>query len=158
MKLFATLCFGLVLLAGCSTEPRMDYGKADLVEVTGKVTLDGQPLGFAVVSFDSPDGQFAFAMTDSEGGYQLQFDTVKTGCTKGPKVVQISTNRKILGLNVADDGAAEEGDAAEETGLEDGSTSGPEKVPSCYNKESKLKVTVTDSDTTFDFALNSDCS
>lgn len=156
MKLFATLCFSLLMLAGCSTKPQMDYSKADLVEVTGKVTLDGQPLSFAVISFDSPDGQFSFGMTDQDGTYRLQFDSVMTGCTKGPKVVQISTTRKILGLNVADEGADEEGEGGEEG--EDGPQSGPEKVPECYNKESKLAVTVSDSDTTFDFALNSDCS
>lgn len=158
MKLLTTLSFCFLLLAGCSTKPQVDYSKADLVEVTGKVTLDGQPLAFAVVSFDSPDDQFSYAMTDEGGAYQLQFDSEQTGCTKGPKVVQISTNRKILGLNVADDGAGEEGEGSEEGANEGGRSSGPEQVPACYNKESKLKVTVTDSDTSFDFDLNSDGS
>lgn len=158
MKSFATLSFSLLLLAGCSTKPQMDYSKADLVEVTGNVTLDGQALAFAVLSFDSPDDQFSYAMTDESGVYRLRFDVEQTGCTKGPKVVRISTNRQIHGLNMAGDGATEEGDGAEEGGSEDGQGSGLETVPSCYNKESKLKVTVTESDTTFDFALNGDCS
>lgn len=154
MKLYATLSFGLLLFAGCSTKPQVDYSKADLVEVTGKVTLDGEPLSFAVLSFDSPNDQFSFAMTDADGVYQLKFDSEKTGCTKGPKVVRISTNRKILGLNVAE----EAGEGGEETENQNGPEANIERVPECYNKESKLKVTVTESDTSFDFDLNSDCS
>lgn len=154
MKLFVTLSLSLLLLAGCSTKPQMDYSKASLVEVTGEITLDGKPLAYAVISFDSSDDQFSYAMADANGEYRLQFDVDQTGCTKGPKVVQISTSRKILGLNVADDGEAEEGEGGEEGE----SNSDVEQVPECYNKESKLKVEVTDSETTFDFALNSDCS
>lgn len=146
----------LLFGAGCSTTPQMDYSMAGLVEVTGRVTLDGEPLAYAVITFDSPDDQFSYDMTDENGEYRLQFDVNQTGCTKGPKVVQISTTRKILGLNVADDGASEE---EEGEGGEEGSDSpAVETVPDCYNKKSKLKVEVTDSDTTFDFALNSDCS
>ncbi|MEP3481100.1 MAG: carboxypeptidase regulatory-like domain-containing protein [Fuerstiella sp.] len=147
MKSYAIFGFGLLLLAGCSTQPQMDYSKADLVEVTGKVTLDGVPLSFAVLSFDSPDGQFSFAMTDVDGAYQLQFDSEMTGCTKGPKVVRVSTHRKILGLNVAEEG----GDGGEEETNQDA-----ERIPECYNKESELKVTVTESDTNFNFELNGD--
>lgn len=152
MKLFVISCVPLLLLAGCSTAPQMDYSKADLVEVTGDVTLDGSPLAFAVLSFDSPDGQFSYAMTDEAGAYRLQFDMNKTGCTKGPKVVQISTSRKILGLNVAD-----EGDATDE-GSKDGSVrqTRTEMVPPCYNRESTLKVEVSATQNTFDFALKSE--
>lgn len=151
MKLFVLSCVPLLLLVGCSTAPQMDYSKADLVEVTGTVTMDGAPLAFAVLSFDSPDGQFSYAMTDEAGSYRLQFDMNKTGCTKGPKVVQISTSRKILGLNVAD-----EGEGAEEEEGEGGQRPSTETVPACYNKESVLTAEVSASKTTFDFDLKSE--
>lgn len=154
MKSYVTLSFGLMFLAGCSTQPQMDYSKVDLVEVTGKVTLDGVPLSFAILSFDCPDGQFSFAMTDVDGAYQLQFDSEKTGCTKGLKVVRISTNRKIPSLNVPE----EAGDGGEELTNQNAGAVSTERVPECYNKESQLKVTVTESDTNFNFELNGDCS
>lgn len=151
MKLFVISCVPVLLLVGCSTAPQMDYSKADLVEVTGTITMDGAPLAFAVLSFDSPDGQFSYAMTDTAGAYRLQFDMNKSGCTKGPKVVQVSTSRKILGLNVAEEaGGEEEGEG------ETRKRPTPETVPVCYNKKSILKAEVSASNTTFDFDLKSE--
>ncbi len=89
-----------VLLAGCSATNEVDYGKVDLIQAGGTVTLDGTPLASAVVTFDNPEtGTFSYARTDGTGKYTLQFDTEKSGVTPGQKIVQISTARTILGLD-----------------------------------------------------------
>lgn len=103
------------------------------------------------MTFDAEDGQFSFGQTDSGGRFSLRFDSVKTGATPGKKTVQISTTRKILGLNTDDE---EAGDAG-------GSENAPPKpdarpvelVPDRYNKKSELSVEVSPTKTHFDFPL-----
>lgn len=145
---------GAIMLAlccgGCGSQGA-DYSKVDLNTATGKVTLDGQPLAGAVVTFEAEDGQFSYGLTDSNGAYALQFDSEKKGVTPGPKVVRISTTRKIPGLNTSE--ASEGGESSSEGG-EAAKPTEAERVPERYNKNSELKVHVTGSQT-FDFALES---
>jgi hypothetical protein len=138
---------GLFLLssAGCGGS-RADYSQLGLVNARGKVTLDGQPLAGAVVTFDAPDGQFSYGLTDSGGNYALQIDSQQRGVTPGEKTVRISTTRKILGLNTGDGG--EEGDPDEKP-------RDAEKVPDKYHKDSQLKITVSSDKTQYDFDLTS---
>ncbi len=147
--------FGLLLMAaGCSANNEIDYGKVKLVSVSGTVTLDGQPLAGAVISFDDPaTGNFSFARTNSSGSYTLQFDSAVDGVTPGKKTVQISTVRNILGLR------GEEGEEAGEASTEGQKAEAKkEQVPECYNKKTKLEVEVTPDKSTFNFDLKSDCS
>ncbi len=145
------LVMSLACVVGCG-DTGADYSKVELISVGGKVTLDGQPLAGAVVTFDAPDGQFAYGLTDAGGAYALQLDSQKSGCTPGPKTVRISTARKILGLNAAEgEGAAEVGEANPEAS--NGAVA--EKVPPRYNAKSELKADVSASQKTFDFALQS---
>jgi hypothetical protein len=145
------LVLGLACVIGCG-DTGADYSKVELLSVGGKVTLDGQPLAGAVVTFDAPDGQFAYGLTDAGGAYSLQLDSQKSGCTPGPKTVRISTARKIIGLNAAEgEGAAEVGEANPEASK--GAVA--EKVPPRYNAKSELKADVSASQKTFDFALQS---
>ena len=144
----------LLTVAGCSANNEIDYGKVKLVSVSGTVTLDGQPLGGAVISFDDPTtGNFSFARTNSSGSYTLQFDSSVDGVTPGKKTVQISTVRNILGLRGEE--GVEEGEASTEGQK---SEAKKEQVPECYNKKTKLEVEVTPDKTTFNFDLKSDCS
>jgi len=139
-----SFCLLMSLCVGCARQ-QSDYSKLDLVDVTGKVTLDGEPLSGAVITFDSPDGQFSFGQTDSGGNYSLLFDSVQRGVTPGEKIVRISTARKILGLNASEGG---EDDPATAKSAE-------EKVPEKYNKASELKVTVGHDKTRHNFDLKS---
>ena len=41
-------------------------------------------------TFDSPDGQFAFGLTDASGAYSLRLDSDKSGCTPGPSPTRSS--------------------------------------------------------------------
>lgn len=145
-----TVMFALTL-AGCSSAPQMDYGTVDLANAGGDVTLNGQPLDGAVVTFEAPDGQFSYGQTDASGHYDLQFDSVKKGVTPGKKTVRISTSQKIEGLN-AEEGAVE-GESGEEG--KPAKKAEPDRVPQRYNKKSELSVDVTPGQTDYDFELKS---
>jgi len=138
-------CFLLLLGAGCGG-PAADYGGLNLVNATGTIRLDGEPLSGAVVMFEAADGQFAYGLTDSNGGYSLQLDSEMKGVVPGDKTVRISTTKKILGLNSSEGGEADPASAKPQGG---------EKVPGKYNKASELKVTVTPDKTQYDFELAS---
>jgi hypothetical protein len=150
----AALALLAFLAVGCSTSPSIDYSKAGLVDVSGSVTMDGEPLQAAVITFEMPDGQFSFGETDAEGRYSLQFDSFgKLGVTPGPKVVRISTTKKVLGLN-AEEGETPKGEESTESSPQQQNL---ELVPARYNKDSDLKVKVEPSKSqTFDFDLKSD--
>lgn len=144
-----TLALGLLVLslAGCDDAPQPNYAALGLVPVTGTVTLDGQPLPSAVVTFTAADGQFAYGMTDSSGRYSLQIDSVMKGCPRGSRKVQVSTARKITGLNSDEEG----GDGGEGPPK----PKGKEAVPAKFNKETELTVDVTPDKTRYDFDLKS---
>jgi hypothetical protein len=142
----------LLFAAGCGgVAPVADYSKVTLLKATGTVTLDGQPLPSAVVTFEAEDGQFSYGLTDSNGKFSLQFDSVKSGVTPGKKTVKISTTRKILGLNTTEEGGAidegGEGESAKAT------QPAKELVPPRYNKKSELSVEVSPAKTHFEFPL-----
>ena len=155
----------LLLAIGCSATNEIEYGKVNLVSVSGNVMLDGKPLAAAVITFEDPEtGTFSFARTDSSGDYTLQFDSQENGVIPGKKVVEVSTVRNVLGL-AGEDGeeegeqSSEEGDSSSEEGDEPAAQPGKsEAVPACYNKDSKLTIEVSSSTRTFNFDLKSDCS
>lgn len=125
----------------------MNYRSVELVPASGTVTLDGQPLPNAVVTFEDAEGQFSYGLTDADGDYELQFDSAVSGVRPGPKTVRISTTRKILGLNT------EEEEGGEESGAK--AAAPKELVPEKYNRQSELTVEVTPDRTRYDFDLKS---
>ena len=154
LRSLAIGCFWVVSFAitsGCESKPTADYGKLGLVPVSGRVTLDGQPLAKAVVTFDdAEDGTFSFGHTDSGGYYKLRLDSDRMGVKPGRKIVRISTTRKILGLNSSEEGG--------ESGLgEQVAKPEPTKelVPDKYYKKSELSAEVSASNKTFNFELKS---
>lgn len=152
----AAAALSAAALVGCGP-PSADYSKVDLVPVSGTVTLDGQPLAQAVITFENPDnGMFAYALTNASGGYELQFDSVKKGCTPGSKIVRISTTRSIPGLT-PEAGEVGDGEGEEESGEEEGAAPArrQERVPAAYNRESTLQVEVSSGSRTHDFDLTS---
>lgn len=145
LQISCVLVLMVLFSFGCETKPKSNYGRLNLVNAGGTITLDGEPLANAVVSFDDPaDDTFAFGMTDGNGRYELQVDSEMKGVKPGAKVVRISTTRKILGLN-----ASEDSDAPHKA------VAPTERVPEKYNKKSKLFVEVVSSKTGYDFELDS---
>lgn len=134
----------ILFAAGCGG-PKSDYSQLNLVQVTGTVTMNGRPLPNAVITFDAPDGQFSYGLTNASGAYALQIDSQMKGVTPGDKVVRISTARRILGLNSSEEGEA--GPVAEK--------SAREEVPARYNTSSELNVTVSADQPRHDFDLSS---
>lgn len=141
------LAIGLLLTLGCSFGPQQpDYSSIGLVEVSGTITLDGQPLPDATIYFhDKPERLYSSGVTDANGRYTLMFDSRKSGIIPGDKTIEIvtSTNPDLeIGSSERDDGSA--------------SSTRLEKLPARYNKNSTLTYTVTKSDLAVNFELTSD--
>ena len=92
---YSLACVGLLgaaCLVGCNDGP------FKFADVSGVVTLDGQPLADAMVRFnpkrsgDSPMvGPSSFAVTDAEGRFDLKTHQGNYGAVVGPHVVSVST-------------------------------------------------------------------
>ncbi len=146
---------GLALMLGCGAEP----DKIKVVAVTGTVTLDGQPLDDAMVSFlpQTAQGVAAAATTDAKGRYSLQTAGVrKQGAAPGEyKVIIMKTEVKQL--------------RTEEEALSQVKSQGPMAMPPPTNEarqvlpekyrnpaQSGFAATVSESgDNSFDFELKS---
>lgn len=99
MRVMATFRSSVVLLltvaAGCAPEaepvaPTLPQGFAS--DVTGRVTLDGQPLPHARVMFTPfAPGATAFGQTDDQGRYRLRISDRLAGASLGPNRVRINT-------------------------------------------------------------------
>jgi hypothetical protein len=126
----------LLLLAGCTPTPTADYSNLELVEVRGRVTLDGIALAGARVEFESTDATRSTATTDAQGRYRLMFDSRQPGCPPGTKIVRIR-----MAPALADE---EDPDAPPTSSV---------TIPSRYNIDSQLTAEVSDTERTFDFPL-----
>jgi hypothetical protein len=119
-------CTAVVLLAvtlttGCGGE---QFG-----DVTGRVTLDGEPLVGATVEFQPEGGSPAYGVTDEQGRYKLLFSADQQGATVGIHRV------RIMSFN---EGRPQEN----------------ERVPARYNRESELVREVKRGQQTIDFELS----
>lgn len=131
MRLLA--CSGVIaaisfLVLGCGAKVELP----PLGTVTGKVTLDGQPVTNATVTFQSTNGQSAYGNTDASGNYELKFRSGATGAEVGSNTVRIET---IL-------------DAPPPVGYKD-------PIPAKYNSQTTLKVDVQAGENTHNFELSS---
>ncbi len=118
----------LMLIVGCG-----GAGVADpkLVPVQGKVTLDGQPLPNAIVTFIPDKGPPSGAITDAEGKYEMRFKSGAHGAVVGTHSVTISTDMDGTGA------------------------AGAEKVHARYNKETNLMAEVKPGPNTHNFDVMS---
>ena len=122
---------GLFAIAlGCNQGP-------PLGQVSGKVTLDGEPVPQATLTFSHANGRTAFARTDESGAYELKFTDGREGALLGENHVSIETSRA---------GTDAEGNFVEY----------PETIPAKYNKESEITKVIEPGEQTIDFDLSSD--
>lgn len=130
----AGLMVSLIPLTGCSQGDRPTLG-----QVSGKVTLDGQPLADATIYF-SPDegGRDSEGFTDSDGNYSLTYIGNVKGAKVGTHTVRAQTSYET----------------------EDPKTGAPrrtkELVPAKYREQSQLKKEVKAGKQTIDIELTSD--
>lgn len=126
------LCATLATILGCGGRevPELGY-------VSGKVTMDGQPMTGVEVHFHpqgEDGGRSAVGITDSEGNYVLQYFAGEEGTKLGPNKVSIMTHWP--------DGEPGDGEY--------------EKIPPIYHgQRSTLMETVVEGDNTFNFELKS---
>lgn len=157
MKWYAFALTLLVLSTGCNSERRADYSQLGLVHPTGLVTLDGQPLPNAVITFEDPQtGAFSYGLTNASGEYSgLRVDSRAAGVIPGEKRVRISTTRRILGLNSEEEGSVDEEPKRGKSPDPDArpSDTGKELVPDKYNQKSELVVTVDEQQLVHNFEL-----
>jgi hypothetical protein len=73
--------------AGCGP------GGPEIASVTGRVTLDGQPLANATVVFIPENGRPAGASTDANGKYELNFTQGRRGAIPGKNTIRVTTQR-----------------------------------------------------------------
>lgn len=102
----------------------------DVAPVSGVVTLDGKPLGSALVIFLSANGRSAMGPTDDGGAYAIRYLADVWGAEIGPNVVRIETQTEAPP-----------------------SASYRDPIPARYNSASELKVTVVPGKNTFNFEL-----
>ena len=115
----------VVWSVGCGHGDRPPLG-----DVQGTVTLDGQPLARAKVTFRPvAGGRTSYAFTDENGHYRLNFLRDIKGAIPGSHKVQIYK-------------AATDSEESREN-----------LVPARYNKESNLVCEVSKGQNTFDFDL-----
>jgi hypothetical protein len=142
----AGLLAGLIALAaaGCGTGGRgPDYSGVELVEVTGRVTLDGEPLAGAELLFIATDGCWSSGLTDQDGRYRLRYDSNRFGTPPGPKLVRIHARPVMI------DAA---GEAQEAERLDDSLPRDP--LPARYNSQSTLSAEISGPTADLNFALS----
>jgi len=133
--LFCIVAFVGIATTGCSDQPKNVARK-----VSGKVTLGGQPLPDADISFAPSKGSPSIGGTDAEGKYNLIWGNVRgrviEGAQVGEHTVLITTFR------------------AGDPNAKPPRPEVPEKVPYKYRQEGgQLKATVKAGANVIDFAL-----
>ena len=131
------LAIGLLAVQGFGTAGCGGSGGPEFAKVYGTVTLDGNPLDRALVTF-SPEGDTSgspsLGETDSDGQYELRFSRSIKGALVGSHTVQISTAIEIEN---------EEGDYVRMS----------ERVPVRYNAKTELVRKVESGRNKIDFEL-----
>ncbi len=122
----------LLVCAGCGGSDLPDLGY-----VEGTVTLDGNPLPNAIVTFQPERARPSYGRTDENGWYELAYTDEAKGATLGTHQVTISTKS--------------DGDPDADPPV----PSSPEKVPARYNMKSELTAEVKAGDNECNFPLES---
>lgn len=142
------LAVGLVALFQTGCGPSGD--QPELGTVTGKVTLDGEPLVGVAVVFQPVSGRPARGMTNSEGMYELTYIRKTKGTKVGSNRVEIAPSEEGEETEEATESGDEAAPAAEAK-----PKSAKRAVPARYNVKSELQVDVKSGANTFNFDLES---
>lgn len=95
-----------VSVVGCGKAPK---GGPETVKVSGAVTLDGEPVAGAHVTFSPKTaGPPAFGMTDEQGRFSLQTFEPGDGAIAGKYLVTVTKTTSQGGMEFEDQAAKEE--------------------------------------------------
>ncbi|WP_050986309.1 hypothetical protein [Schlesneria paludicola] len=130
-KNFRSVAQSLLLLSvvGCGGSS----GTPPLGQVTGAVTINGEPLKDALVQFEPTTGRGSSAITNAAGKYDLVYVDQTRGALVGEHTVRITTY-------VEEDSPA--------------AAKFKESIPKKYNSNSELKKTVKPGRNEFNFDLD----
>ena len=142
----------LLLVALVAFVPACGGKKIKTEGVTGKVTLDGQPLANATVFFtpaDGSGGSEASGMTDANGVYKLQtlLGAADAGTTPGKYLVSFTCFEEVETGKTYKNDEGNDGPVTEDRSV----------IPAKYNsvKTSGFEAEVVKGANTFDFDLQS---
>ena len=131
------LCYAFLILGVVASGCGGSDDTPELGTVSGTVTLDGDPVPNANVSFTPVEGGRPSAgTTDEDGYYELMYSLNNPGALPGEHRVGITTATTVTN---------EAGDDVEV----------PEKIPAQYNTETELTKKVEPTSQTIDFELTS---
>ena len=116
-------------VSGCGTRD------VKLMPVAGVVTLDGNPVEGAYVTFRPQSGRPSVGRTEADGRYTLAFTGKVKGALVGLHRVTVTTKQ----------------DPDPDTGVE----GTPERIPDWYNRRSELEIEVTRDRKPYDLHLTS---
>ena len=124
-----------LVASGCGQSTPENLGR-----VSGQVTLDGQPLPGALLTFVpvTPGGSTSLGKTNESGDYTLSYSGSINGAEIGQHRVTITTY------------------SGGDTDAEPPQPKVPEKVPAKYNYQSELTAEVKAGSNTIDFPLKND--
>lgn len=105
-----------------------------LGKVSGVLSIEGEPIEKATITFTHVNGRTAFARTDADGFYELNFSDGRAGAMLGENAISMETGRA---------GSDEQGNFVEY----------PETLPPKYNVESEITRTVEPGEQVFNFEL-----
>lgn len=122
-----------LMLGGCGgPSDRPDLGYAE-----GRITLGGEPLSKAMVTFQPESGRPSFGVTGEDGYYTVEYVPGEEGAKVGKHLVRISTYQEPE---------------------EEGAPAVPEKVPVEYNRDAaenpEMTVDVKPGSNEFNWDLN----
>jgi hypothetical protein len=121
-----------------------------LGQVTGRVTLDGEPLRNALVQFQPTYGRSSFGETDDNGNYTLLYMPAKPGAILGSHTVRVTTSQEVP---VKQDVKLDEGGSSRSVAPVVQLTK--ERLHPRYNVNSILHKTVESGHNTIDLELKS---
>jgi len=139
-----------VAVAACLTGCGGSGDKPELGQVTGTITLDGEPLtGIAVVFFPE-SGRPARGKTDADGKYELTYIRQERGTKLGRNRVEIAPDEEGEDEREAEEASSGEGESRSRVVAKKGSKP---KIPARYNTKSELEAVVKAGENVFDFQL-----
>lgn len=95
-KTLACTFSSLILLVGCGGGGPVGGLEVELAPVTGKVTLDGQPMKYTTVTFaPASGGRSSTGETNDEGVYILDYSASFEGAEVGEHVVTLESGEGI---------------------------------------------------------------
>ncbi|MFO7906637.1 MAG: carboxypeptidase-like regulatory domain-containing protein [Planctomycetota bacterium] len=145
------LCVVCLTCMGCGP------GGPELGKVSGKVTMDGEPLDNALVTFSPVEGgRSSSGKTDENGNYTLSFAD-RTGAVVGTHKVSVTTLTEVEGEDMSEVGS--DSDAYMEQAMGGASdydnATVTEQIPAKYNTETELTFEVESGKNTHDIELSS---